>query len=214
MLQNAFFEQVRDHGGIGAEDVEKAVSAVFSTLGELLTADETAALAAHVPEPAAQWLRARPRARSMDLDDVYARVAERMGLAPARALEITQVVCRVLAVSLHPEVRSRLMTHLGPVMGRLFEIPVHGSPSQRPVHLSAPPPSGAGHTLATGRPGSLHPLSEAHADNAHTHSVARSDNPHADSKLSSAPGLTQEILHETLAEGKPGPARKVSDTQD
>ena len=210
MQQNAFFEQVRDHGGIGAGDVEKAVSAVFSTLGELLTADETAALAAHIPEPAAQWLRARPRSRSMDLDDLYTRVAERMGLPPARALEMTQVVCRVL----HPEVRSRLMTHLGPVMGRLFEIPVLGSPSQRPLHLSAPPPSGAGHTLATGRPGSLHPLSEAHVDSAHTHSVARSDNPHADSKLSSAHGLTQEILHETLAEGKPGPTRKVADTQD
>ncbi len=214
MQQNAFYEQVRDHGGIGAGDVEKAVSAVFSTLGELLTADETAALAAHIPEPAAQWLRAKPRARSMDLDAVYARVAERTGLPAARALEITQVVCRELAVTLHPEVRSRLVTHLGAVLGRLFEIPVAGAPSQRPVHLSAPPASGAGHTLATGRPGSLHPISEARADDAQTHSVARSDNPHADSKLSSAHGLTQEILHETLAEGKPGPARKVADTQD
>ena len=46
------------------------------------------------------------------------------------------------------------------------------------------------------------------------HSVARSENPHADSKLSTASGLTQEILHETLAEGKPGPSRKVADTQD
>lgn len=214
MEQALFFEQVRNRGGIGADEVEKAVQAVFSALGALLTADETAALAAQIPVPLAQWMRAVPRERTMGLDDLYARVAERLRIPVPRALEITTATCRALAVQLRPDVRDRLVAHLGPSTGRLFEVPHEGTPSQRPLHLSGPPPSGEGRTLATGRPGSLRPLSEAHAETAHAHSVARSDDPHADSKLSTASGLTQEILHETLADGKPGPSRKVADTQD
>lgn len=214
MDQNLFFAQVRDRGGIGDSEAPSAVRAVFSALGELLTADETAALAAQIPTDLAQWLRAAPRARAMSLDDLYARVAEQTGLPVPRALEVTQAVCRALAVQLRPDVRDRLSAHLGPVTGRLFEVPHEGTPSQRPIHLSSPPASGEGRTLATGRPGSRHPLSEAHPESAQAHSVARSDNPHSDRKLSSASGLTQEILHETLAEGKPGPSRKISDTQD
>jgi uncharacterized protein (DUF2267 family) len=36
-------------------------------------------------------------------------------------------------------------------------------------------------------------------------------NPHGETKLSSAPGTTQEREHETLAEGRPGPRRRISD---
>lgn len=213
MDQTAFFEHVRDRGGIGDDGAEKAVRAVFSALGELLTPDETAALAAQIPPGMTQWLRAAKRSKSMSLDDLYTRVADRAGLPRPRALEVTQAVCRALALELRPDVRDRLVAHLGPVTGRLFEVPFEGAPSERPLHMSAPPPSGEGRTLATGRPGSRHPLSEAHPDSAQTHSVARSENPHADSKLSSAPGLTQEILHETLADGHPGPSKKIADTR-
>jgi hypothetical protein len=62
-------------------------------------------------------------------------------------------------------------------------------------------------TLSEGKPGSRHPLSEARLDRAQSNSVARADEPHADTKLSSARGLTQERLHETLAVGRPGPKR-------
>lgn len=214
MDQAVFFEHVRERSGIGGGEAEKAVPVVFAALGELLTADETAALAAQIPTAMAQWLRAQRRAKSMGLDEVYARVAGATALPLPRALELTQAVCRALALQLRPDVRDRLVAHLGPHAGRLFEIPHEGTPSQRPLHLSGPPPSGEGRTLATGRPGPRHPISEAHPDTAQTHSVARSENPHEDSKLSTASGLTQEILHETLADGKPGPSRKIADTQD
>ncbi|HLM72216.1 MAG TPA: hypothetical protein VK459_05985 [Polyangiaceae bacterium] len=59
--------------------------------------------------------------------------------------------------------------------------------------------------------GSGHPLSEARFEPAHTHSVARSDNPHEDTKLSSSRGLTQERLEDTLAEGKPGSDKPISE---
>jgi uncharacterized protein (DUF2267 family) len=39
----------------------------------------------------------------------------------------------------------------------------------------------------------------------------REPNPHGDTKLSSAPGTTQEREHETLAEGRPGPRHRLSD---
>lgn len=214
MDRAVFFEQVEGRGGVAGDEAEKAVIAVFSALGELLTADETAALAAQIPTSMTQWLRAQRRAKSMTLDELYARVAAETRLPLPRALEVTQAVCRALATQLRPDVRERLVAHLGPSTGRLFDLPIEGMPSQRPLHMSGPPPSGQGHTLATGRPGPRHPLSEAHPETAHTHSVARSEDPHSDSKLSSARGLTQEILHETLADGKPGPARKVADTQD
>jgi uncharacterized protein (DUF2267 family) len=215
MDRDTFLEQVRARGDFSGEDVEEAVSAVLGTLGELLTPDEAAALAAQIPEPMAQHLRPGLPARSMSLDEVYAGVARRADLSPARALEVTQIVCGVLAASLAPDVQSRLAAHLGPAVGRLFEAPAGDSATpERSVHMPTAPQPGEGHTLATGRPGSAHPLSEAHPESAHAHSVARSDNPHADTKLSSAQGLTQEALHETLAEGKPGPTRTVAETKD
>jgi hypothetical protein len=70
-------------------------------------------------------------------------------------------------------------------------------------------------TLATGRPGSRHPLSESPPPAGHTHSAARSDDPHAETKLSSARGLTQERHDESLSTGRPPqPAHPVSGTSD
>jgi hypothetical protein len=42
-------------------------------------------------------------------------------------------------------------------------------------------------------------------------SVVKNDNPHGDTKLSSAHGTTQEREHETLAEGRPGSRRPISE---
>ena len=55
-------------------------------------------------------------------------------------------------------------------------------------------------------------MSEARPETAHAESVARSDDPHADTRLSSSQGMTQERRGETLAEGRPGSDRPVSET--
>lgn len=215
MNRDAFLEQVRARGDFSEGDVEKAVSAVLATLGELLTGDEAAALVTQLPEPVAQELRPSGPAQTMSIDEVYARVAERADLSRGRALEVTQIVCSVVATSLAADVQQRLVAHLGPDLGRLFDPPSRDSVApERPVHMPGAPEPGEGRSLSTGRLGSDQPLSEARPESAHSQSVARSDNPHADTKLSSARGLTQEALHETLAEGEPGPTRTVAETED
>ena len=58
------------------------------------------------------------------------------------------------------------------------------------------------------------PAPEVHHEPAPLHRQANwvgEPNPHAETKLSSARGTTQEREHETLAEGRPGAKRKISD---
>lgn len=217
MSRDAFFEKVHALGSIADADFEMIVAAVLLTLGERLTRDEVAILAGQVPEAIIHWLRPGTRAGAVDLDEVYARVAQRAGLRRPRAMEATQIVCRALTEDLADDARARLVAHLGPALGRLFEAPGGSMPSvrlERPARPARAPRPGEGHTLVNGRPGSRHPLSEARPERAQAESVVRSDNPHGDSKLSSARGVTQEVLHETLAEGKAGPLRTVADTED
>lgn len=214
MTREEFLTKVQERGGFEGRDAEQIARAVLSALGEVLTADERASLAAHVPEPVARLLGPGAGARASGLDGLVARVAERTGLSRSHALEAALVVCRALVADLAAEERERLAAHLGPALGRLFEVPGEGGEPERSFRIPAEPPPGEGRTLATGRPGSRHPLSDARPETAHAESVARSDDPHADSKLSSAHGLTQEALHESLADGKPGPKRNLADTRD
>jgi hypothetical protein len=71
--------------------------------------------------------------------------------------------------------------------------------------------AGHGDTLAEGRPGSRHPLSEARSDRSQSESVVATENPHADTKLSSAHGLTQEREGESLATGHSGSDRPLDE---
>ena len=65
------------------------------------------------------------------------------------------------------------------------------------------------HTLATGKPGAEHPLNESRPHAAQAHSVVREKNPHADTELSSASGMTQERLDESLATVQPDDTRTI-----
>lgn len=106
------------------------------------------------------------------------------------------------------DARSIMQAHFPALYAELFAPrPRAGEP---PPHVHRAQPS-VGATLATGRPGSLHPLSEGRPDQGHSHSVARSASPHEDTKLSTSRGSTQERLGETLAEGRPGPSRPLSE---
>jgi hypothetical protein len=103
-----------------------------------------------------------------------------------------------IADALDAEARARVRRALALAIGALLSPREDGVPPPHPEPPRAPAPG----TLATGRPGSRHPLSEARADRAHAHSVVREENPHGATKLSSAPGLTQEREGETLASGR------------
>jgi hypothetical protein len=138
------------------------------------------------------------------------RVARRAALPLGRAREETAAVVRALAEALSAEARARLFRHVDPELRALVSAMDH-APESTAAHAPPAPVRRAPPTLATGRPGSEHPLSEARPDVAHAHSIARSDEPHADTKLSSAHGITQERLHETLSEGAPPqPSRTIA----
>ena len=195
-------------GLVEREEVERAVAAALGALGERLGEDELHALGTQLPTPLVGMLRRGEHGGALDLADFYARVGRREGVGPGFAREHAQVVCRVLGEAMSDDARSIMEAHFPALHAELFA--PRPRPGDPPPHVHRAQPS-VGATLATGRPGSHHPLSEARPEPAHSHSVARSAHPHEDTKLSTSRGSTQERLGETLAEGRPGPSRPLSE---
>lgn len=208
MTYEQFLEKVMWRAGFEqSEQADKAARATLQTLAERLTEDERHPLAEQLPEPLAQILRAGAHEGDFDLAELYERVQRREGSAISFAVEHTQAVCEVIVEALSEPVLIRLRKHLPEPMAELFaERPI--PPPPPPVHARTEPST----KLSEAKPGSRHPLSESRFEPAHTHSVARSDDPHADTKLSSSQGLTQERQGDTLAEGKPGPDKPISES--
>jgi uncharacterized protein (DUF2267 family) len=201
-----FLDRVRLHSGLrNRSEAESAVCAVTEALGELLEHTHREEIAAHLPSPIAQMLRRHTP--DLELDEVafLRRVASSVHRPEAFAIEQATSVLEALAEELEPEVRRALAAQLPDTMHRWL-VP----------RTSSPPPSvhhdPHGHRLADGHPGSSHPISEAKPQ-AHSGSIAASDDPHAQTRLSSAHGLTQEREHEDLAEGNPTTARPLNETR-
>ncbi len=90
--------------------------------------------------------------------ELHYRLARRLGLEPGRAIELAQIACHAIAAHLDADRRAQLLARLSPDLRALFDPP----PSIAAPASRTPGLSGAGHTLADGRPGSGHPLSESH----------------------------------------------------
>ncbi|MBN1208953.1 MAG: DUF2267 domain-containing protein [Myxococcaceae bacterium] len=189
----------------GEEEAERTVRTVLGILCGRLTWPSLQSLAEDLPASLAESLRGVTPNQDFDLAELHARVARRANLGLGFAVEHTAVVCQAVAEALSPAALHRLREALPESMGALFTLP---APAERFEHIHLDP---SHHTLAEGRPGSQHPLSESRPERAHTGSVVRADNPHADTKLSSAGGLTQEREQETLAAGRPGSSRPLSE---
>lgn len=195
-----------------SRDAERAIHATLRALNLALAADERAELARQLP---AEWraelanAEAGPSGEASTLDEFYARVSLAEGCELGRSIEHAQIVCRVLVEEvLDTTTTERFKKHLPP-LAPLFELAPSPEPPPRPVHRSPGTPD----DLAEGRPGSKHPLADGSArELAHHHSIARSDDPHADTKISSSTGLTQEREGTTLASGRPGSRRPLSDS--
>lgn len=214
MNHDDFLEEVRRRTGGALEhgitrDVERVVRATLETLRERLDDSEAHAVADALPASLAQSLRGGRWTGDFDLAEFYSRVNARAGAEPGYATELAQVVCQVVAEAVPRDALTRLHRNLPPPWATLLA-PRHTSIPPDHV-LAARPSQPPRSTLSEGRPGSAHPLSEAVPDRAHRHSVVHEDNPHGDSKVSSAPGTTQEQTGDTLAAGRPGPKRPVSD---
>jgi len=184
---------------------EAALSVVIEALGAMLTRDEQNALSLAVPDELARMLRRAEPWTQSTTRDFFKTVAARRGVSLSHAIEQAVVVCRAVGEVLTPSARGRLAR----------TVPALASIMQPPQEYGKPPPhSGLGeraHDLAEGRPGAEHPLASSDLQRlAHEHSVARSNDPHAETKLSSACGLTQEREARTLATGEPGSRRSLA----
>jgi len=216
--RDELIQRVRARGPFpSAQEAEAAIVAVLTALREVLTDDESSWLEEAL---GGAWPSAAPGARpakSPGVEELGGRSAAVEGVRLGVAVEHVQIVGQALSELLSPELVLRLKRHL-PRLAALFSPPAR--PSRPPDHayvLRAPEPAastlaqgrpGGARPLSEARPGSEHPLSEARPERAHRHSVARADEPHADSKLSSAHGLTQEREGESLAQAKRGPTRE------
>jgi uncharacterized protein (DUF2267 family) len=206
----ALVTRVRERGIPSTAEAERALRATIAVLGERLTDDEAEALASRLPGQLERVLDASEYDGDFDAAEFYERVRRRENTGPGVAKEHADIALRAIGAALDEETCIRLRRALPEPIGRLFLAAEEGTP---PPYADAERPGRR--TLATGRPGSRHPLSEASPFPAHTHSVARSDDPHAETKLSSAAGLTQERLRESLATGRaPGPERTIADATD
>jgi uncharacterized protein (DUF2267 family) len=191
------------------EDENAAKRAYETTLKALrrgLVDDEADWLAIDLGPELARPLEAEVYAGKLSPEEFYHWAGRFAGLRRNIAKEQVQVVCRALGELLSPGMKGRLATHL-PELAPLFMGPETPPPPEGPHRLRSEP--NPDRTLAGGRPGGERPLSEAgprrgpeassSASRGHAHSVARSADPHADTKLSSARGMTQEREHESLS---------------
>lgn len=173
-------------------EARRALTSTLSVLSEQLYDEERAIVARVLPPELGAALERPRRPRAPGLRRFFRRVARREGLRLSLGVEHAEVVCRVLAETL-PEPALEQLRRSAPELAHLFHVP-EPEPPPPPVSHETPEP-------ATPTPG---------PHRAHRHSVARSDNPHADTRLSSAHGLTQEREGRTLATGHPGSNRPIS----
>lgn len=136
-------------------------------------------------------------------DGVFERVARELHLPVGAAVELTEVVLRVIGARVDAALRTRLQKHLPRGLAVHLEERSVSQPPPRLSHPRADEPPPPRTTLSSGRLGSSRPLSEAAPHPEHQHSVAANPDPHGETRLSGARGLTQERLHDTLAEGAP-----------
>ncbi len=202
-------QQAARHLGVSVEQAEHIVEAVCDALGELFSEDEANAVAAHLPEPLAQLMLtgSRREITGEGVEELVGGVAWRENVPRSLALEHITGVCDALTARLPRHVRAKLRADLPQALAQLFAGEGAAPPPnrRRTAHIAA-----ARQSLASGQPGSKHPLASSAVRPGHTHSVASSDDPHAETRLSSAAGLTQEVLHHSLASGVPGPERPLS----
>jgi uncharacterized protein (DUF2267 family) len=205
--------ELADRDRPGDEGVERIVRATLVVISERLTADECAALRGALCPSLAGALRDAIYDTDFDGAELYERVRRRAdsSMSAGVARERVQVVLQALGELLDLEHRDRLARALPSGVREHLAPRKFGEPPPHELPRRAPPLS----TLATGRPGSRHPLSESAPDQAHAESVVLADNPHADTKLSSAGGLTQERFRESLSTARrAGPAHPISEATD
>ncbi len=191
-----FLSRVAERTGLPPPQAGALTQLTLRALSAQLHARQAADLADELPPTMSVWLTAG-RTGERGLAALLAAVAPGEPGSMGFAYEHVATVCEALAATLRPEALRALTEALPADVAALLR--ANDEPRFEPVRVDA-----SRRTLAEADAASRRPLfRSAPPETAHTESVARSAEPHADTKLSSARGLTQERERETLAEGKP-----------
>ena len=204
---NEILDRLVELGPFRSESqARKALIATLEILGTQLFEEERQRMRAELPSEVSGLLSQQRPLDPCSLDEFFRRVARRERIRTSLGVEHAQITCRVISEALQPSTRKLLRRRL-PELAAVFELPEQPeTPPYEPHRLA-----GAPHDLAEGRAGGTHPLASSDTETlAHRHSVARSADPHAETRLSSARGMTQEREGRTLAKGRPGSRRPVS----
>lgn len=210
MDTHELYDTIARNGLADPSAAERAARATLGAFAERLTVDETHALAGALPGDLGALVDATPYDGDFDAAELYERVRRREKTDAGTAREHAQIVLAAVAEHLPEDVLVRLRRHVGD-LGALLGGGREPAIDPEDVHGYH---AGHGRTLASGRPGSRHPVAESAPHTAQSQSVAANDDPHAETKLSSARGLTQERFGETLASGTGVHTRPIAETDD
>lgn len=203
-------ERVRVRGGfVDASEAEGALLAVLEAIAPALDGATREQLADALPDAWSLVVQDAPPEAPLDRDGFVRAVAEHERTAVGFGIEHAMAACQALAEHADDDLRYRLRA-LPRSLGEFFE--GHAATEDGPERLPSPHEHEPHRpTLSSARPGPQRPLSEGRPSGGQRHSVAASEDPHGDSRLSSASGVTQERQGRTLAEGKPGSERPLSE---
>lgn len=199
MTLDGLLERLARRGLPDRETAHRALRATLAVLGERLVDDEAAALAEVLPAELARVVENAEYDADFGSADLYERVRCREMTTAGDAKEHASIILGALGELLDDDVRARLARAL-PL--QVAEVLLGRPAGEAPPPHWMPPRAEKAATLATGRAGSRHPLCDASAAAGQTHSVACNPSPHGDTKLSTSRGLTQERLHESLADSR------------
>jgi uncharacterized protein (DUF2267 family) len=197
MTSEDFISHVTAHAGVSIGLADTATRIVLSAFGGCLSGPRRQLIAEELP-PGLRAALLNPTSTAQPLEELLGAPGEKVG----HVREMIASVCRVLAEELSTEALASLRAAVPADLRRFLAEPARETSDEQLV-------PGMRDTLSSGKPGSHHPISDTPADRRQSDSVA-SSNPHGATKLSSSPGTTQELGHETLAEAQTDPRRKLS----
>lgn len=207
----AFAERVAELSGLRADSgVQVVAEATLETLAAGLPSADRGRLWAVLPDALVERLRGADHVPMVRAEDLYDAVAAHERVGDGFAIEHAQAVMEALSERLPAEDRAILCRHLPDDVAELLRPRAeHGAGP----HAHAHPHRAAGesHTLSHGRAGSRQPLSEGEPKAGQLGSVARWDGSRSERTLADYQGEQADADHETLATGKPGSGRPLSE---
>lgn len=121
MPYGAFLATVREHGGYGTDEAERATETVLSVLGRRLTPETAEHLSEQLPAPLAQLLQDSPaRPQDWGAEEFTTHIAEATGVEHEAAAGYARVVLGTVAEHISGGELNKLLSQLPSNYAALF----------------------------------------------------------------------------------------------